>query len=262
MAKLLGPRYTVVTHLGQGSSGQVSLLWDNENKRNVVVKIFSYPSNVRELIGVGGVLHLRHPGLIEILGHEVTRDGFAWYFMPPADDVTGGPLDLPGTYIQCTLDRYLEKNPDVSLADRVGVVLELCHAMAYLHSQGFIHRDIKAANIVRVDGKWKLADIGLLARIGSYSRVGTRGFVPPEGHGEPAGDLYSLGMLLKQMLPSNWVSDSCKGSGRRPANAVERRLLRIVLKATQKRHRRYRSAKAMRKDLEKVQRMLRKRDLA
>src|SRR5262245_51799194 len=48
---------------------------------------------------------------------------------------------------------------DEQLRDLVrGIAL----ALAHLHAQGAIHGDVKPANIIRVKGRWKLADLGLL----------------------------------------------------------------------------------------------------
>jgi len=63
-----------------------------------------------------------------------------------------------------------------------------------------VHRDIKPSNVIFVGGRSKLADIGLVSSTaGSHSFVGTEGFIPPEGPGTPAGDLYSLGKLLYEI---------------------------------------------------------------
>src|SRR5260370_37567294 len=83
------------------------------------------------------------------------------------------------------------------------ITIELCSALAYLHINGFVHRDIKPANILRVRDRWMLADLGLLSRRGVNKPVGTPGYMPPEGHGQPSGDIYSLGIVLRQMLRRN-----------------------------------------------------------
>lgn len=75
--------------------------------------------------------------------------------------------------------------------------LALADALAHLHRHGLLHRDVKPASIVYVDGAPKLADLGLVAAFreaGSF--VGTRGFMPPEGHQDARGDVFSLGKVL------------------------------------------------------------------
>jgi serine/threonine protein kinase len=69
----------------------------------------------------------------------------------------------------------------------------LAEALEYLHSHGLVHRDIKPSNIVYVKGEPCLADIGLVTNIRDAS---TLGYIPPEGPGKPAADIYNLGKVL------------------------------------------------------------------
>jgi serine/threonine protein kinase len=86
----------------------------------------------------------------------------------------------------------------------VGQCLEiaavLAEALEHLHAHGLVHRDIKPSNIIFVNGRPKLADIGLVARAdATLSFVGTEGYVPPEGPGKPPADIFSLGKVLYEM---------------------------------------------------------------
>src|SRR6185437_7822738 len=69
-----------------------------------------------------------------------------------------------------------------------------------LHGHGLVHRDIKPSNIIFVNGVPKLADIGLVTRAdATISFAGTEGYIPPEGPGTVAADLYSLGKVLYEI---------------------------------------------------------------
>ncbi|MBI2926923.1 MAG: protein kinase [Verrucomicrobia bacterium] len=86
----------------------------------------------------------------------------------------------------------------------VGQCLEiaavLAEALEHLHAHGLVHRDIKPSNIIFVNGRPKLADIGLVARAdATLSFVGTEGYLPPEGPGKPPADIYSLGKVLYEL---------------------------------------------------------------
>lgn len=69
---------------------------------------------------------------------------------------------------------------------------QLAHALLYLHSKNLTHRDIKPANVIFVNGRPKLADIGMVAHLDQRSFVGTEGFIPPTAR-HPAGGRLRAG---------------------------------------------------------------------
>jgi eukaryotic-like serine/threonine-protein kinase len=81
-------------------------------------------------------------------------------------------------------------------------MIPLTDALAFLHEQRLTHRDIKPQNIIFVNGRPKLADVGLVTDIRSdnqvRSRPGTLGYMPPapERVGTVAADIYGMGMVL------------------------------------------------------------------
>src|SRR5262249_25547896 len=94
----------------------------------------------------------------------------------------------------------LAQRPRLPPSDAAQLVLRLASALGCLHAHGLVHRDIKPSNVIFVGGQPKLADIGLVTDVGSsHSFVGTEGFIPPEGPGTPAADLYGLGKLLYEL---------------------------------------------------------------
>jgi hypothetical protein len=139
-----------------------------------------------------------HPGLVHVL-HVSRNDtnGYFYYLMELADDSTGtAPLN-PGVYEARTLGKDLKRRGRFTLDECITLGLSLSDSLAYLHENGLIHRDIKPANIIFVNGRPKLADIGLVTQIGDGATfVGTEGYYPPEGPGSPAADVYSLGKVL------------------------------------------------------------------
>ncbi len=122
----------------------------------------------------------------------------------------------PATYVPDTLKSRLRAEGDLPLSEVLSIAQSLAIALDHLHSHGLVHRDIKPSNIIFVNGRAKLADIGLVTSTdATRSFVGTDGYIPPEGPGTPQADLYSLGKVLYEAsmgqdrcdfpnLPSDW----------------------------------------------------------
>lgn len=146
-----------------------------------------------------------HPGLVNILhvGRSLKGDKneFYYYVMELGEDINSGREINAVEYEPRNLRTDLKKaagnpiDPDVV----IDVGLCLAEALVHLHAKGLAHRDIKPSNIIFVDGKAKLADIGLVATRGQRTFVGTEGFVPPEGPGSAQADVYGLGKVLYEM---------------------------------------------------------------
>lgn len=98
------------------------------------------------------------------------------------------------------------------LNEALRVFAQLVDAIAYLHSRGIHHRDIKPDNLILTDtGRLKLVDFGLARDVdasritGAGTAVGTVSYVPPEW-GTPnqldptRWDLYACGLVLHEML--------------------------------------------------------------
>ena len=141
-----------------------------------------------------------HPGLVHILhvGRHDQDSPFYYYVMELGDDARTGVHITPDEYIPRTLqtDKKFSGNKPLPLDYCLEVGSQLAHALLYLHSKNLTHRDIKPANVIFVNGRPKLADIGLVAHLDQRSFVGTEGFIPPDGPGTRRADVYALAKVI------------------------------------------------------------------
>jgi tetratricopeptide (TPR) repeat protein len=135
-------------------------------------------------------------------------EGYFYYVMELADgvevqspksEVLSQPKQDPPTldsYAPHTLRADLEKGR-LPAARALEIGLALAEALSHLHQHGLVHRDVKPSNVIFVNGRPKLADIGLVTDVSDQcSIVGTEGYLPPEGPGTPQADIFALGKVL------------------------------------------------------------------
>jgi len=220
-----------------------------------------------------------HDGLVDILTLGLLPDGAGFYYVMELADgaktcsedegakIEGGkdpesgarhpPFSIldPQNYTPRTLRADFKARGALPADEVIALGLKLTAALAHLHAQGLVHRDVKPSNILFIGGEPKLADAGLVAAVDdARSLVGTAGYIAPEGPGTPQADLYALGKVLYEAafgkdrqefpaLPADVAS--------RPDHARLLELNAILLKAcaTDARER-YQSADEMRADLE------------
>jgi hypothetical protein len=141
-----------------------------------------------------------HPGLVHVL-HVGRNDEqqFYYYVMELGDDRERGSRLDAADYEARTMGTDRAMKHRLPVADCIEYGAQVAEGLAHLHECGLTHRDIKPSNIIYVNGKAKLADIGLVAAAGQMTFVGTEGFVPPEGPGSKLADIYSLGMVLYEL---------------------------------------------------------------
>jgi WD40 repeat protein len=194
-----------------------------------------------------------HAGFVQVL-HVGKLENAFYYIMELADDALSGPIRNAEEYIPRTLG--LNRGEILPIEQCVEIGSRLADSLSVLHEQNLIHRDIKPSNIIFVNGKPKLADIGLVTQIEeAKSFVGTAGFMPPEGPMSPASDVYSLGKVLYEIATGK---DRCEfpqlPSGITSENALDLELNQIVLKACDPDPgKRYASAKDLKHELDLLQ---------
>ncbi len=240
------PDHELIRCIGRGAYGEVWLVRDVIGRHHAVkiVKARNFPHAApyeREFKGIEKFASVArsHPALVQVL-HIGRHDaaGYFFYIMELADDASGSTPLEPARYASKTLASELVRRGHFPVQEAVQAGLMLCSALQHLHERGLVHRDIKPSNIIFVEGRVKIADVGLVAPIDSgtseMTRLGTDGYVPPEGPGTPQADLYALGKVLYElsMGRDRWQFPEFPTTiGARPDQESLRRLHDIILTA-------------------------------
>ena len=149
---------------------------------------------------------ISHPSLIQILHLDfLEKETGFFYVMPIADDIRNGSDIHAQTYHAKTLARILERNGDLDLFRWIETSEKLIEALAVMHQNGLIHRDIKPDNVLFVEGRPCIADIGIaVTTAGSLEEqtaVGSAIYMPQDGIGLASGDVYAMGKMLSECFP-------------------------------------------------------------
>ncbi len=172
--RLPGPRYRGNKPLGAGGVGQVVATRDREIGRTVALKTLhdhalADTALVRKfLVEARVTAQLEHPNIVPVYDLGVLPDGRPFYTMRVVKQPSLGDVLAIGDTTRWPLVRLL------------GAFLQMSRALAYAHSLGVLHGDIKPENILLGDfGEVYLADWGL-TKVQPHSAVRTsRSTAPP-----------------------------------------------------------------------------------
>ncbi|PYQ31162.1 MAG: hypothetical protein DMF56_04480 [Acidobacteria bacterium] len=201
-------RYEVVRELGKGAMGVVYLAKDPIIGRLVALKTIRASAHAddeetkefqqrftREAQAAG---ILNHPSIVTV--HDIGQDDSGTSFIA-MEYVEGN-----------NLKEVLAQGRTLSF-DTIGdIVAQVADALDFAHSKGIVHRDVKPANIILIDGhRAKITDFGI-AKIASGGAnltttgqfLGTPNYMAPEQiKGAPVDgrtDIFSLGICLYECL--------------------------------------------------------------
>jgi serine/threonine protein kinase len=190
--------------IGRGGMATVYYGMDVKLERPVAVKVIdaryrNKPEYAQRFIRESRVVATwRHPNVLQIY-YADDQNGLYYFVMEYIDG-----LDL-----RQLIDMYSDDGQLMPYEDVLRIGDALAASLDYAHAQGVIHRDIKPSNVmVASDGRVLLTDFGLALQIteGSMGEVfGTPHYMAPEqakrsADAVPQSDIYSLGVLLYEML--------------------------------------------------------------
>jgi serine/threonine protein kinase len=191
-------RYQIQSHIAQGGMANIYLAYDGEKDQTVAIKMVheglsEYSKRFQR--EVRAMAQLAHDHILPVLDYGQYD---SWYY-------------LVTPYIEYgTLNSRLAEGP-LTLEEVDPILSQLAAALQFAHEQGVVHRDVKPSNILMDDGNHVyLADFGLVKQVGQETGltvhghlIGTPEYMAPELADEgatPRSDVYSLGILLYQML--------------------------------------------------------------
>ncbi|WP_395739847.1 protein kinase domain-containing protein [Prosthecobacter sp.] len=191
VAAMLEGKYDQITYLGRG--GMAAVYSGRHIKLNIKVAIKLPGLRLRSEEDLERFRKEAH-NLLALTDERIVR-------IYDYDEVGG----VPYYSMELVAGRTLhESAPDLSAEQKLRVVISLCRVLAFVHSRGVIHRDVKPDNImVLAEEKIKLMDFGIACMsdgLAGFTRLGTQDFQSPEqafGTGVThQSDIYSLGMTL------------------------------------------------------------------
>ncbi len=194
-------RYLIERQLSRGGTATVWLATDEMLSRRVAIKVVHMP-NASLWREAKAAAVLDHPNIVTIydVGEADGQPYIVMEYVPGRD-----------------LRRLLDEEAPLSAERAARLFLHIARAVAAIHDRHLIHRDLKPSNIiVTPTERVKIADFGIARMPGERPHGdvwGTPAYVAPEVlrgvPPTPAADVYSLGIILYEML-----------AGRHPFDAI------------------------------------------
>ncbi|MHB1597358.1 MAG: Stk1 family PASTA domain-containing Ser/Thr kinase [Acidimicrobiales bacterium] len=203
LGRVLSGRYRLDVGLGTGSSAHVYAAYDTRLNRQVAVKLL-HPGLARDerflrrlRAEAQAVAALNHPHVLEVFDWGEEEDGPFLVL-----EYLGGG----------SLQDMLDAGHRLDAAQAAAVGAQAARGLAYAHRRGFVHRDVKPANLLfDEDGALRVADFGLARALAeaawtepSGAVTGTARYASPElAEGRPLddrSDVYSLALVLYEAV--------------------------------------------------------------
>ena len=203
----LGDGYSIERELGGGGMSRTYVAVERSLSRRVVVKVLSpeLAAGVsvdrfkREILLAA---QMQHPHVVPVLSSG-DASGLPWFTMPYVE----------GESLRARLGRG-----PLPTGEAVSVLRDVARALAFAHTRGVVHRDIKPDNVLLSEGSATVTDFGIAkaisaARTGGGAEtltmagtsIGTPAYMAPEqAAGDPnidhRSDIYAFGCMAYEVL--------------------------------------------------------------
>ncbi len=198
-------RYRLEREIGAGGMATVFLAEDAKHRRKVAIKVLredlgASVGSARFLREIEIAAQLQHPHILPLLDSGES-DGLLFYVMPFVEGQS--------------LRQRLEHEHELPIGEAVRLLTELVDALAYAHSRGVVHRDIKPDNIMLSGRHALITDFGVARALREATgqnaittlgvALGTPAYMAPEqATADPnvdhRADIYAAGIVAYELL--------------------------------------------------------------